>query len=208
MRIVFRSLNFLTGLLLVISTAFQLLAMFNGVIFNELNTFTKDMPWLVPVWSAALVLLVVAYVLLLVLGKKSPWQIVVIACALVGAVAAFAVALALRDALPDYTNVNGELVGLTTWRMVYRHMSSSVAGLLMILTASLRLAVYRIEQRKTLNSFDPTDSTIGLDSFGGDGSAYKPKRAKRSVRRKQEKELSGTEKKATYRRLIEMTRSR
>ena len=187
MRIIFRTLNLLTGLLLVISTAFQLLAMFKGVIFNELNTFTEDMPWLVPVWSAALVVLVIAYVLLLARGKNFPWQIVVIVCALIGAVAAFAVALALRDALPDYTNVNGELVGLTTWRMVYRHLSSSVAGLLMILTASLRLAVYRTEKRKALNIFDPTESTIGLDGFGGDGSKYRSKKAKRSVRRKQNK---------------------
>lgn len=188
MRILFRVLNIVTGVLLVLSTAFQLLAMFSGVLFNQYNDLAEQLPWLVPVWCVTLALLIAAYVLVVKRGAKYPWPPILMIGALVGAVAAFVVAITLRDALPDQVIVSGEIQGLTTWRLLYRHMSSVLVGLLVALTAVLHWIVYRVERRKAQAAFDPTASTIGLDSFGGDNSTYqKPKKLKRSLRRAKEK---------------------
>ena len=135
MRIVFKLNHFVIGVLLVISTVFQLLAMLGGVLLNEHNDFAEKMPWLVPVWCVMLALLIAAYVLLLKFGERYPWQPILLAASLVAAFAAFVVALALRDALPDHLNVSGATQGLTTWKLLYRHRSSSLVGVLIAIEA-------------------------------------------------------------------------
>ena len=188
MRILFRVLNIVTGVLLVLSTTFQLLAMLGGVLLNEHNNLTDQLPWLVPTWCATLVLLIVAFILVVKRGKDYRWQMWLLIGGLVGAVATFVVAITLRDALPEQLIVSGEVQGLTTWKLLYRHMSSVLVGLLIALIAGLQRAISRAEGRRAASTFDPTASTIGLDSFGGDDSAYqKPKRLKRSLRRSKQK---------------------
>ena len=142
---------------------------------------------------AMLLLLIVVYILTVKRGDSYVLQPFLIGGALVGAVAAFIVAIILRDALPDQVIVSGEIQGLTTWRLLYRHMSSVLVGLLTMLTVILHRMECRAERRKTQAAFDPTASTIGLDSFGGDNSTYqKPKKLKRSLRHKQEKQEQDT----------------
>lgn len=190
MRIVFRVLNIVTGILLVLSTCFQLLALFGGVLFNNYNNLTEQKPWFVPLWCAMLILLIAVYVLTVKIGDRYRWQPYLFVGAMVGAIAAFAVAITLRDALPDKVIISGEIQGLTTWRLLYRHMSSALVGMLVAVTAVLHRLASRAELRKAGGAFDPTASTIGLDSFGGDDSTYqKPKRQKRSVRRAKQKAL-------------------
>ena len=126
----------LAGILLVISTAFQSLALLGGVLLNKNNSFVEDTPWLVPVWGGMLVLLIVAYVLLLKLGERFPWQPILFFAALVCAFAAFVVVTTLRDALPDRLNVTGSTQGLTTWKLLYRHVSSVLVGVLIAVEAT------------------------------------------------------------------------
>ncbi len=189
MRIVFKIVHIIIGILLVISTAFQLLAMLGGVVFNANNDLAALMPWLVPVWCGMLVLLIAAFVLLLKLGARYPWQPIILIGALAAAVAAFIVAITLRDTLPDHLNVSGETQGLTTWRMLYRHLSSSLVGVLIAVEAGIKWILCLRERKKAQAAAnDPAASTIGLDSFAGDESAYtKPKKLKRSLRRAKEK---------------------
>ena len=93
MRIFYTVAHWIIGLLLGISTAFQLLAMFGGVLFNQYNNLPETIPWLVPVWAAALVLLIVAYILLVTKAATFPFQPIILALALIGAVAAFVAAI-------------------------------------------------------------------------------------------------------------------
>lgn len=186
MRAAFKVNHIVTGFLLTISTAFQLLALLGGVLLNENNNFAAKMPWLVLVWSGMLALLIAAYVLLLKLGERHPWPSIILVGALVGAVAALIVALALRDALPHHISVSGETQGLTTWRLLYRHISSSLVGVLIAAEAGIKWGLDRRERRRAeAAAADPAASTIGLDSFAGDDSAYvKPKKLKRSLKYK------------------------
>lgn len=189
MHTVFKVNHIIIGILLTISTAFQLLAMLGGVVFNANNDLAASTPWLVPVWCGMLVLLIAAFVLLLKLGARYPWQPIILVVALVAAVAAFVVAITLRDALPDHLIVSGETQGLTTWRLLYRHLSSSLVGVLIAIEAGVKWILCLRERKKAQAAMnDPVTSTIGLDSFAGDDSAYaKPKKLKRSLRRAKEK---------------------
>ena len=189
MRIVLKITHIVGGILLTVSTAFQLLALFGGVLLNQYNDFTAKMPWLVPVWCGMLALLIAAFVLMLKLGNKHPWPPIIFAAALVGAVAAFTVAITLRDALPDHIMVDGETQGLTTWRLLYRHMSSVLVGVLIAIEAGVRWILCHLARKNAAeNASETVTSTIGLDSFAGDDSAYtKPKKLKRSLRRAKEK---------------------
>ncbi len=186
MSTAFKTNHIVTGFLLVMSTAFQLLALLGGVLLNEHNNFAAKMPWLVPVWGGMLPLLIAAFVLLLKLGDKHPWPPIILVGALIGAVAALIVALALRDALPQHISVAGETQGLTTWRLLYRHISSVLVGVLIAAEAGIKWGLCRRERRKAQAAIsDPATSTIGLDSFAGDDSAYaKPKKLKRSLKYK------------------------
>ncbi len=189
MRILLKLVHIISGILLVISTAFQLMALLGGVLLNEYNDFAERMPWLVPVWCGMLALLIAAFVLVGKMGARYPWQPIILIGALVGAFAAFIVALALRDALPDHLNVTGATQGLTTWKLLYRHISSVLVGVLVAVEAGIKWGICRRERRKAQAVInDPATSTIGLDSFAGDDSAYaKPKKLKRSLRRAKEK---------------------
>ncbi len=194
MRIVFKLNHFVGGILLVISTVFQLLAMLGGVLLNEHNNFAEKMPWLVPVWCVMLALLIAAYVLLLKFGERYPWQPILLAASLVAAFAAFVVALALRDALPDHLNVTGATHGLTTWKLLYRHLSSVLVGVLIAIEAGIKWIICRRAYKKAQAAAeDAVTSTIGLDSFAGDDASYaKPKKLKRSLRRAKEKAQEDT----------------
>lgn len=178
--------HFITGVLLVISTTFQLLALLGGVLLNEQNNFTTKMPWLVPVWCGMLALLIIAFVLLLKLRERLPWPLIIFVGAIIGAIAALIVALALRNALPGHLNVTGGTQGLTTWRLLYRHVSSVLVGVLIAVEATVYWVLCRRERRLAeAAAADTASSTIGLDSFAGDDSVYaKPKKLKRSLKYK------------------------
>lgn len=184
MRIVLKICHIVIGTLLVLSTAFQLLAMFGGVLFNKWNNLATTMPWLVPLWGIMLALLIAAYVLLVKKGDRYPWQPILIAAALVGAIAALVVAITLRDALPEHLDVTGNTQGLTPWRLLYRHMSSVLVGVLIAIEAGVRWILHHRAQRRAQDdAADPAASTIGLDNFAGDDTYAKPKRLKRSQKR-------------------------
>lgn len=185
MRIVFKVNHLVIGILLTISTAFQLLALLGGVLFNENNSFATEMPWLVPVWGGMLVVLIAAFVLLLKLGDRHPWPPILLVSALVGAIAAIVVAFALRDALPDHLNSAGEMQGITTWRLLYRHLSSVLVGVLIAAEAGIKWGLCHHERRRAeAAAADPASSTIGLDGFAGNDRIYaKPKKLKRSLKR-------------------------
>ena len=187
MRIVLKLNHVICCILLVISTFFQTLALLGGVLLNEHNNFATKMPWLVPVWAVMLVLLIAVYVLTVKLGDKHPWPPIIFAGALVSAFAALMVVFALRDALPGHLNATGATQGLTTWKLLYRHASSVLVGVLVAIEAAVQwIYCHRARKKAEAAIVDPAASTIGLDGFAGDdGTAYaKPKKLKRSLRYK------------------------
>ncbi len=184
MRVFYKIAHWLIGLLLAISTMFQLLAMVGGVLANDKNNFTETIPWLIPVWSGMLALLIAVFVLLVIKRHRYPWPPILLVGAVVGAVAAFVVAVTLRDALPDSLSITGETQGLTTWRLLYRHMSSVLVGGLMALLAGARWLFCHIERRNAAYDMNVSESTIGLESYAGDEESPAPKPRKYRRRKK------------------------
>ncbi len=176
----FKISHWLIGVLLAISTAFQLLALFGGVLFNSYNTITPSLAWLLPLWVFVIIGLIAAFVLLEKKGDTYPWQPILFAVGLVLAVCAFIVAIQLRYEFPDHLIISGETQGLTTWRMVYRHMSSALVGALIALIAAIRWGMHRSAVRAQKEALDLGVSTIGLDSYAdGANAAQSPKRRKK-----------------------------
>ncbi len=181
MRAIFKTLHWVTGLLLAVSTFFQAFALLGGVVFNEYNNFLTAIPWLVPVWAGMLIWLIVAFILEVKCGDKFPWPPILLAVSVIGTVAAFIVALTLRDALPDALNTAGEVQGITTWRLIYRHMTSVAVGALLAVCATLHWIVYGIQRRREAwDRANSPESTIGLDTYADEI----PRRTKRRMRKK------------------------
>ena len=198
--VAFRVVDVLVGILLALSTMFQLLAMFGGVLFNEFNDFTKSIPWLIPVWAIALLLLIGTYLLLLLakrervlprLSVEARYTLIIIA-SLIGALGAFVVALILRDALPFHYTVAGEPQGINTWRMIYRHMSSALAGVMIAIRAALERYLVRSQRRREQEqaAFEHKEvSTLDLDTPAETEQALaQPKKLKRSQKNAAKKE--------------------
>ncbi len=188
------AINAINGVLLVLSTFFQLLALISGVLLNDKNSLTQRFPWLVPVWGSALILLVVAHLLNTKLADKHPWPTVAFVGALMGTFGALMVVLALRDTLSSSVGGYETTQGLTVWKLLYRHASSVLVGLLTAIVAAVRwyqCRFARIQAEK--DALKSAGSTIGLDSFAGDNSLYeKPKKLKRSLRIKAKKATEET----------------
>lgn len=188
--------RWIATILLVIATAFQLIALLGGVLNNA--ELQKDNPWLVTMWVAALVLLPIAAVLDRLLAERRCWPVLPLALACLGTLLTLLVALALQDAFPAQMNSVGETQGLTPWRLIYRHYSSVAAGGLLVVSAILNLVENRRERIRRENEeyrsiYDfsgdvicKDDSTLGLDSYADQAGKPKKKR-KRSLRRAAEK---------------------
>lgn len=190
----------LSGILLVISTCFQALALCSVVLIESTpaEVFT-DNPWLVPMWAVALVLLPVGFFLCIGLREKKNWLILPLVVAAVGSLLALIVALALKDGLTPQINQLGNTQGLTPWKLCYRHLSSVAAGVLTVLAAVLHMAACRAEKLRQQEGayksiynldgsplFKDKDSTIGLDGYADENG--KPTRPmKRSQRHKLKK---------------------
>lgn len=191
-----KTCQWIASALLVIATAFQLLALLGGVLSNAV--IQKENPWLVTMWVAALVLLPVAAVLIHLLAECRAWPVLPLILAAIGTLLALLVALALQDAFPAQMNSIGDTQGLTPWRLAYRHYSSVVAGVLLIVAAVLHLVENRQVRIRRENDeyrsiYDLSgdvlfkdDSTLGLDSFADQKEVPRKKR-KRSLRRAAEK---------------------
>ena len=162
------------------------------------KVFTEN-DWLIPLWIAALVLVPAGAVLTAVFKEKGAWLTVPLAVAAVGTVLSLIVALTLKNGLPVSMNSVGDEVGLTTWKLVYRHLSSVFAGVLVLIAAAVHWLACREERIRWENEgykpvydlsgaplFKDDDSTLGLERE--DVIDAKPTRKlKRSLRHKQNK---------------------
>ncbi len=191
-------LQWVAGILLVISTAFQLLALIGGVLLSN-NTIQEDTPWLVPAWIAALAALLLSFVLLRILAHRGRWPLLPLILAAVGALLALIVAMALKNAFPAQLDADGGTQGLTTWRLVYRHYSSVAVGVCTAIAALLQMLLNRSEQRRREEEeYKPAydlsggalfkdESTIGLEEYAGGEKPESPRKRKRSLRHAEKK---------------------
>ena len=200
MRAVAKICMILAVVLIVVSTTFQGLALASVTIIEETpaEVFTEN-DWLIPLWIAALVLVPVGAVLTAVFKEKHSLLVIPLAVTAVGTVLSLIVALTLRDGLPVLMNSAGMEVGLTTWKLVYRHLSSVFAGGLVVASAVTHwIACYEERIRWENEGYKPVydlsgdplfkdlDSTLSLEQE--DVIDVKPSRKlKRSLRHKQNK---------------------
>lgn len=189
--------------LLAVALVFQSFALYavtNLTVKDEL----ASNEWLVPLWIASLILLPVALVLGILFKKKERLPLAPLIMAAVGALFALIVALALWNALPSQVNLNSlnQIQGLTPWRLVYRHLTSMIAGLLIVIACHLNGKATRDERIQAENEaykehynltdtkavFKDEESTIGLNTYAEEFSQKAPKRRlKRSLRDKMRK---------------------
>ncbi|MBQ8683123.1 MAG: hypothetical protein IJ518_01235 [Clostridia bacterium] len=187
----------IAGFLLVISTAFQALALCSVLLIESTPAEVfADNPWLVPLWIIALVLLIVGFILCLCLQDKGGWLAIPLVVAGVASVLALIVALTLKDGLMPQINHLGNTQGLTTWKLVYRHLSSVAAGALTVLGGLFHLFACREERiRREEEGYKPSynldgapvfkdlDSTIGLETFADEQDAPTTRRPMKRSRR-------------------------
>ena len=163
----------LAGALLVFATGVAALAM-----IGITNSGGAVESWLLPVWIAAIGLLIFALVWQATpLGDKG-LAVISLAASLIGAVAATVVAFKLRELFPSEIDAYGNQRGLTDWRICYRHLSLALAGVLIALPALYRTVGAAAAKRRAANAGvrrdkngNPVysgDSTIGLSQFGGE----------------------------------------
>ena len=184
----------LAGFLLVVAFMFQALSLCSVLLLTEhpAEVFTEK-SWLVPMWITSLVVLPVGYILCISLREKGTWLLLPLVLAGVGTVLSLIVALALKAGLPPRMNELGQEVGLTAWRLCYRHLSSVFAGGLTVLAAVLHLLACRQDRTRRDNEgytpvydlsgeplFRNMDSTLGLDTYASQQEGAAPRKMKRS----------------------------
>jgi len=201
MRTFAKVCNITAIVFLTIATVIQGFAV-HAVGKSNVTALTENR-WLMPVWIAALVLLPVALVLGMLFKKKERINLLPLLLAAVGTLFSLLVALALWNALPSQVNLNSinQTQGLTVWRLIYRHLSSAAAGVLVMVACHLNGKASRDERIQHENDmykehydlsgkvlFKDEESTIGLNQYGEDFGEKKPaRRLKRSQRVAQRK---------------------
>ncbi len=195
MRTISKVFVWLSWIALIPATLFQGGALLS--VWLKSQSVLEERPWLLPVWAAVILLPIPAQILLGCLYHKKGWTVVCAALVAVAAVLALVVLLALRDAFPPQTGVNGTQ-GLTAWRLCYRHGLSILAPLMTVAAALLQEAEnHALRQRQELEAEGTTidlsgkplfrdESTLGLAHFGGDEAdvSAAPRKLKRSLRHK------------------------
>lgn len=189
----------LSGILLVISTLFQSLALCSVLILESTPApvFTEN-DWLVPLWAVALVLLPAGFFLCIALREKGIWLTAPLVVAGVGAFLALIVALTLKEGLAPTINALGNTQGLTPWKLCYRHLSSVAAGVLTVLAAVLHMFACRADRIRREEAgykpvynlggkavFKDSDSTLGLEDAETDKPTRPLKRSQRQALKKQ-----------------------
>lgn len=189
--------------LMAVALVFQSFAMY-AVTHFTVNDELANNHWLVPLWTVSLILLPVSLVLGFLFNKKERLPLIPLLMAAVGTLFSLIVALALWNALPSQVNLNSlnQIQGLTPWRLVYRHLISVAAGLLIVIACYLNGKSTRDERIQKENDaykehynltdtaavFKDEESTIGLNTYAEEFGPEAPKRRlKRSLRDKMRK---------------------
>ena len=186
-------------ILLVIATIFQALSIFAVLVIESqpADVFTEN-SWLIPLWLVALVTLPVAAILCKVLQEKPQALLLPLVLGVAGTVLSLIVALALKEGLPVRVNDLGQMQGLTAWKLTYRHLSSVVAGVLVVLSSVLHMMGCREDRIRRENEAYKSVYNLGGTPLFKDDSTLdlepteelptKPARKlKRSLRHKQQK---------------------
>lgn len=180
----------LMWIVLVLCTGIQALAII-GIGSNNSRALEANMPDKVyALWPLiAVVVLAWASVLIFTIWKKRSYFGLIVA-GVVG-IAAIVLAFDLMRAFPAQISSTGD-VGLSTWKMVYRHMSPVLIPLLMVPAFICDRIAAKQEQARLVASgkarFDLSGapifsdgSTLGL-AMAAEGPQVESRREKRSVR--------------------------
>lgn len=190
-------------ILLTVALVFQCFALY-AITHFTVNEELAGNGWLVPLWLASLILLPVSLVLGMLFKQKERLPLIPLLMGAVGALFSLMVALALWNALPSQVNLNSlnQIQGLTPWRLVYRHLTSVAAGLLIVVACHLNGKSTREERIQKENEaykehynltdtkavFKDEESTLGLNTYAEEFGEKAPKRRlKRSLREKMRK---------------------
>lgn len=178
-------------IVLVVSTFFQVLAMF-GIGQNNATALEADKTDKVyALWPLIAVtgLLIAGAILFICLRKRRYIGLIVAA---VAGLAAVLIAFDLMRAFPAQISASGSDTGLNTFKMVYRHMSPALVPLLMVPAFICDRIAAKQEQARLIASgesrfdlsgaplFKDGDSTLGLPRE--ESAQSETRREKRSVR--------------------------
>ena len=200
MRIAAKICNITAIVFLSVAVLFQLFALYAITTRDTAPELTQN-AWLVPAWSASLVLLPAALVLGMLLKYKERINLLPLIMAVVGTLLSLLVAIALAKALPPLVNMNSmdQTQGLTPWRLTYRHLTSVIAGTLIAFACYLNGKTSRDDRIQAENDaykehfdlsntgvvFKDEESTIGLNHYAEEFGEMAPThRLKRSLRNK------------------------
>lgn len=183
-----KHLTRIAAVVLAISLLFQGLAIWSVL---TKNAQIAEEAWFLPCWIGGLALLVVAVILTAVLWRKNAALIAALALAAAGTVLVLIVSLSIKAEFITSMDLDGHVQGITVFKLIYRHLSSCIAGVILIIAAGVQLAE-NIAVRKYKDMGEGThydlrgkpifkdESTLGLDHFGGEEAA--PRKLKRSMR--------------------------
>ena len=192
--------NIIAIVLLVVAILFQSMAIYAVTTRDTVKELAENQ-WLIPVWIASLLLLILALVLGLLFKKKERINLLPLLLAAAGTLFSLMVAMALWNALPSQVNLNSinQTQGLTVWRLVYRHLTSVAAGVFIMIACHLNGKATRDERIQAENDaykehfdlsetgavFKDEESTIGLNHYAEEfGEKAPTRRLKRSLRDK------------------------
>ena len=180
----------LMWIVLVLCTGIQALAIIGIGSNNARAREAEQLDKVYTLWPLiALVVLLWAAVLLFTIWKKRAYIGLIVAG--IAGIAAIVLAFDLMRAFPAQISTTGD-VGLSTWKMVYRHMSPILISLLMVPAFICDRIATKQEQARLVASgkarFDLSGapifsdgSTLGL-SVAAEGPEITTRREKRSVR--------------------------
>ena len=151
---------------------------------------TAGQGWVLPVWIASIVVVLVSLILCKALYKKEKGTLIPFALSLIGAGISLVVAVHLKGLLPEIVGLQYETQGLSNWKLIWRHLTPVFAGVLIAVVSwmnhvearRLRIAA---ENASYKSVFDlPEDPVFHA---APDEEENAPRRLKKSLRRKKNK---------------------
>lgn len=166
------------ALALVLVVSSQLFLPGNAQVFGDTGR-----GWLLPAWIGAMAVLLAALILAKKLYKNEKYNLLAFILGLVGAAVALVVALELKGLLPEKVGLVYETQGISTWKLIWRHLTPVGAGVLVAVVAWIHRADARrariaAENDSYKSVYDLPDEPVFRDARSED-QQNAPKRRKK-----------------------------
>lgn len=167
------------ALALLLTMSAQLFLPQNPQVFGD-----AGQGWVMPAWIVSIVAVLAAIILCKALYKKEKEGWLPFVLSLVGAVIGLVVALHLKGLLPEIVGLQYETQGLSTWKLMWRHLTPVAAGVLIAVASWINRAEARrirvaAENASYKNVYDLPDEPIFHDNRSESAPVAKKHRKKK-----------------------------